>query len=790
MDRRLLSALAALALAWASSAQADPLTLDTLLGVETFGRIAVDPTGATAVFEERRARDDLPRYDLQPEGMLRYARLYRFDVDGQANVRPLLPMEPDAGYTLGPFSPDGSRVVVFRLQGLTYRLGVVDLATHAVLWTDLTPDDGAWGRAVEWISGDTLVALVLSDGTLPPRLAQTRTTQARLPDLWARAARGEAAWVSVGTGAPPPDRPVRRLVRIDARTGRSTDLSEGAFLDLEAAPDGRTVALIEDGPLLALPGPETTSAIRRRRALRLVDVASGTSTDPTETKDISTSLLSWSPRSNALLVAALDGPAPRLLAIRPTGETLDVTPPDVTPDAAIDAQLLPTARAGWLGDVPVVQGTRDGQPGWFLRDGARAVRIADLDQTARLVAQGEAAVLFNRRGRIVRIDADGRQQDLGEAVSVARPDGPLGQRALSNPMKADSAAVKAGADRICRVAAAPGPRLCIRGAPGTAASWTLGVSVGAGAQGRAADRLERHTLRSTETVWRLNSELDRTLPTPPRRIVGPQGPLGWLYLPTRIGDRPPPVVVIPYPGRVHPAPPRTMRPETGHITQNGELMVAAGYAVLFPDLPSTPEPSLDLAAHILAPVDVAAAEGLVDGRRVGLWGHSFGAWASVLSATQSDRFGAVVALNGSYNMPAALALLSPHDRLSGTHDDGIASAARWLEAGQVGMVRSYWADPERYRRASAFERVDAVRAPILLVQGEMDPGVGQAEQMYAALHRLGRPATLTYLFGEDHSLHSPGNARVYYDQVLGWFERYLRPVDATLAPTSAGPRLP
>ena len=91
------------------------------------------------------------------------------------------------------------------------------------------------------------------------------------------------------------------------------------------------------------------------------------------------------------------------------------------------------------------------------------------------------------------------------------------------------------------------------------------------------------------------------------------------------------------------------------------------------------------------------------------------------------------------------------------------------------MVRSYWADPERYRRGSPIENADQITAPILLIEGEMDFLGAHSEQMYGALVRLQRPARLTYLFGEDHSIHNPGNARIYYDQLSAWFDRYLKP---------------
>lgn len=784
MRKRLSGALAALALACPTPGASEPLTLDTLLGLESFGRIAVDPSGETIVFEERRARDDLPRYDLQPEGALRYARLYRADVETPTRVGPLLPMEEDAGYTAGPFSPDGGRLVVFRLRALEFRIGVVDLGSGAVVWTDISPETGAWGRSVEWLSKDVFVTLGMPDGGLPQRLADTNRTQRELPSLWDRAAHGEAAFVSVGLG-PEPERPHRDLWRIDARTGAATRLARGPFLDLEASPDGRHIALIVDGALQPLPSPGAATEFRRVRALQLVDSRSGETRDPPEARDVSTSLLTWSPASDALLVAAIDGDRPRLIAVGPTGAARDVTPLGVTPVVPLDFHGLPTAEAGWIGEMVALHGRDRDEEGWFLS----GERLSALAPDAHLIAQGASGALFSSRGRVVRLISDGSSEDLGALASGVRPDGPLGQRALAGPLKQDSTVVSEPTGRLCRTPADPGPVVCVMGPSGAAVSWSQGLAVARGAEGRAVNRLTVTRGTSTETIWSLNPELDEVDLASARRVEGPAGTAGWLYAPAQ-GGGPPAVIVIPYPDRVYATPPPTMRPEAGNLTLNGQLLVAAGYAVLYPDLPVGPEPAAGLADRILAVVDAAAAEGLVDGDRIGLWGHSFGAWAVVLSASQSPRFKAVVALNGSYDLAGSLGRLSNHARLAGENDAAIMGTARWLESGQVGMHASYWSDPERYRRGSAFEQADRITAAVLLVQGEMDHATGEAEGMYAALRRLQRPAALLYLIGEDHALHNPGNARVYYEQVIGWFDRYLTANALPAAPSTVEPRPP
>ena len=776
MRVKLVGALCALALACPAAAATEPLTLDVLLGLESFGRVSIDPSGRVAVFEERRARGDLPRYDLQPEGALKYAKLYRIDLASPSAARPLLPMDPDAGYSIGPFSPDGQRLAIFRLQGLTWRLGVVNLNSGAVHWTEISPELAAWGRTIEWLSDDVLVAIGTIDGALPSRLERTNAPQTRMPGLWAQAARGEAAYVSTGLGFADPAPAQRTLWKIDVGTGAVTALSEGPFLDLEASPDGRYVALVQDGPLLSPPDARTATEFRRARGLRMVDAATGLSTEPQETRDISTGLLSWSPTSEELLVTSLADGRPRLLSVGIKGDARVITPESFTPDISVDVFGSPTSQAEWLAGQTVARGRSGQDQGWYLNGASGPVRIEGIAFDARLVGQGSDALLFEASGQILRVGSDLEIQALGRSASISRPDGPFGQRARTSPMKAADAVVREEDGRLCRVWAAEAqPTQCVIGEPGSAVSWSEQASLGVGEADRALNQLTLHQGGRSTVVWGLNPELDRFDLASPRLVTGPASVRGWLYLPPRTGATPPPVVVIPYQGREFPTPPRKMRPETIDLTQSAQLLVAAGYAVLFPDLPATAEPAVGLAQRILAVVDAAGQDGLVDPDRIGLWGHSFGAWSSVMSATQSSRFRAVVALNGSFNFQSVIADMPDVARLAGENAASVVGSAWWLESGQAAMLQPYWTDPERYRRNSPFEAADRITTPILLIHGELDFGPTQSEQMYAGLHRLGAPAAITLLFGEDHGVHNPGNVRLYYAQLLDWFDRYLRP---------------
>jgi dipeptidyl aminopeptidase/acylaminoacyl peptidase len=215
----------------------------------------------------------------------------------------------------------------------------------------------------------------------------------------------------------------------------------------------------------------------------------------------------------------------------------------------------------------------------------------------------------------------------------------------------------------------------------------------------------------------------------------------------------------------------------------GQLLVSAGYAVVYPDLAERPDPSEDLADRILSVIDAAAGSALIDRDRIGLWGLSFGAWAAVLAAAQSDRIDAVVALNGPYDRLSTLGTTSVRARMDGGMQAFATDNARWLETGQAGMAATYWDDPERYRRNSAIELADRITAPVLILSGEMDFGIAQGELLFGALNRLDRRAALITFFGEEHGLVSPGNISQMHAQVLGWFDRYLRE-DAASTPAA------
>ena len=254
----------------------------------------------------------------------------------------------------------------------------------------------------------------------------------------------------------------------------------------------------------------------------------------------------------------------------------------------------------------------------------------------------------------------------------------------------------------------------------------------------------------------------------------------WLYLPPQPSQPSArlPLVVIPYPGGVYDTPPRRHLPPTAGSDTNAQILAAHGYAVLVTSLPvnETREPADGLSADILKIVDAAiAAEPRIDGERLALWGHSYGGWAALMTATQTSRFKAVIA--GAFATDRFSAY-SPANLLTTIAPDAgliYAAQAGYSENGQARMGRAPWLVPDRYVRNSPLMAADKITAPMLLLMGDLDSDPGQQVQMFGALFRQNKDALSVLYHGEGHVLMSPAHITDLYQRVFAFLDEQLRP---------------
>lgn len=159
-----------------------------------------------------------------------------------------------------------------------------------------------------------------------------------------------------------------------------------------------------------------------------------------------------------------------------------------------------------------------------------------------------------------------------------------------------------------------------------------------------------------------------------------------------------------------------------------------------------------------AAIDKAAEMGVIDPDRVGVGGHSYGAFMTANLLAHCDLFRAGVARSGAYNRT-----LTPF---------GFQSERRTL-----------WQAPEMYIKVSPFMFADKIKAPILLIHGEADNNSGtfpiQSDRMYRAIKGNGGSVRYVTLPDEAHGYSARESIEDVLAEMLHWFDKFVK---------NAGPR--
>jgi dipeptidyl aminopeptidase/acylaminoacyl peptidase len=190
------------------------------------------------------------------------------------------------------------------------------------------------------------------------------------------------------------------------------------------------------------------------------------------------------------------------------------------------------------------------------------------------------------------------------------------------------------------------------------------------------------------------------------------------------------------------------------------FFLTQGYAVMEVSMPIVGPPETannnfidQLRDNAKAALDKAAEYG-VDPSRVGVMGHSYGAFMTANLLAHSDLFRAGIARSGAYNRT-----LTPF--------------------GFQNERRTFWEAPEIYGKMSPFYHADKIKEPLLLIHGAADSNPGtfpvQSERMYQAVRGTGGTVRLVLLPHEDHGYAARESiGHVLYEQIA-WFDKYVKP---------------
>jgi len=811
----LVGALAFFCLAGPTIAR--PFTVDDLLHQETFGDHAIDPTGRWVVFEQGQPYDRGKRFDWYLQTPASQSRLMKVDLRHPAPARPLLAADAGPGQAIGEFSPSGTRLAIYRLHGTQMSLGVVTLATGAVRWFPITPEVPEWGRGLQWISDTELLVISRPQGTPSLEFREGRASAQALPRLWEASATGRGGHTVVGSGAyvgvrvrPEP----RVLVRLDVITARQRRLASGEFSDLEVSPDRRRVALLRAGqdiqPRPDRPAQGDMGIADQEHNLSLVDLKTGAQSFPCAPCDVEENLLSWSPKSSALLIFARDPgtvwSTGRLLRI--DAETGHAAELGVGLRPVLD-QRRDAVHAAWMGEVALLlargQNTDDqARADWYRLDGDKPSNLTQALPSApsRLAALDPNGLAALVNGEVWRVSAQGAVERLADqAVTDSAP------RKYGRPLRWDMGApqgsfVVTGTDQAHHLqwlgsghlepvldfsGDFPSAVLASRSPPSAVISQTDPQGV----LSLTLLRPGKDPLAIT-TLNRGFAELDRPIIKPVRH-PGPDGRqlTSWLFLPTHPISTPPPLVVQVYLGADYPKPPRDRQDERGFVT-HVQMLTGHGYAVLVASLPlakGASDAMQGVGSRIDSLVEAAAAapalNGAFDPSRVALWGHSYGGYTVMAAIAQSQHFKAAVALSGlsdlisKWETMPALYRAMPEEGLHNNWSSGS------VESGQEALQVPPWVDPSRYIRNSPLFVADHIQTPLLLAHGDQDViPLPQSEAMFSALYRQNKDAMLVTYFGEGHLITNPGNVRDLYSRAFAFLDAYIA------APLSGGGSTP
>jgi dipeptidyl aminopeptidase/acylaminoacyl peptidase len=165
-------------------------------------------------------------------------------------------------------------------------------------------------------------------------------------------------------------------------------------------------------------------------------------------------------------------------------------------------------------------------------------------------------------------------------------------------------------------------------------------------------------------------------------------------------------------------------------------------------------------ASAKAAIDKAAEMGVVDPTRVGVGGHSYGAFMTANLLAHSDLFRAGIARSGAYNRT-----LTPF---------GFQSERRTI-----------WEAPEVYIGMSPFMVAQKINEPILFTHGEADNNQGtfpiQSDRMYQAVRGNGGTARLVLLPHESHGYAAKESIEHTLYEMISWFDKYVKGAQAPLS---------
>ena len=190
-----------------------------------------------------------------------------------------------------------------------------------------------------------------------------------------------------------------------------------------------------------------------------------------------------------------------------------------------------------------------------------------------------------------------------------------------------------------------------------------------------------------------------------------------------------------------------------------EYLIRLGYVVVEPDAPIVGDAGQmnnnyehDLRNNLAAVIDELDARGIIDRQRLGLGGHSYGAFSTLNAMVHTPFFKAGIAGDGNYNRT-------------------------FTPLGFQSERRVFWDAPNVYLDMSPFVHADDLTGAVLLYHGMHDQNVGTAPdhspRLFHALNGLDKKAAMYLYPFEDHGPATIETTLDLWARWTAWLEVHL-----------------
>ncbi|AZS15457.1 prolyl oligopeptidase family serine peptidase [Paenibacillus lutimineralis] len=201
----------------------------------------------------------------------------------------------------------------------------------------------------------------------------------------------------------------------------------------------------------------------------------------------------------------------------------------------------------------------------------------------------------------------------------------------------------------------------------------------------------------------------------------------------------------------------------GYAVLQMNFRASMGYGKSFRDA-GNKQWGLKIQDDITDGVKWAIQQGIADPKRVGIYGGSFGGYATLTGITKTpELYAAAVDYVGVSNMFSFLGSIPPY-----------WETMRNLLNERVGDVEK---DKEMLKQVSPVFHVDKIVTPLFVAQGANDPRVNKAEsdQIVEALKKRGVQVEYMVKDDEGHGFANEENLIDFYNTMIKFLDKYLKP---------------